>query len=69
MPKIKPIYTSRDAAKARAQAEAKREHRLAVKEARAKVKHWEAKFKMFSGPVQAETLNRMRENLAKLLES
>lgn len=66
--KAPKIYTSRDAAKAHEQAEAQRQHRHAVKEARAKVRKWERKVARYGGYVHRLTLLRMQQALAKLLE-
>lgn len=61
--KIKTLW---DARNERIQAEAQQDHRRELKEARAKVRHWERNFAKYGGQVQLETLERMRANLAKL---
>jgi hypothetical protein len=60
------IFTLRDAREERLLAELNREHRRAVKEAKAKVRRWRAKVRQFGGDIHRETLARMEANLAKL---
>lgn len=60
------MFTLHDAREERLLAEARREHANALKEARAKVRHWEAKARQFGGEVHIETLERMRAHLAVL---
>jgi hypothetical protein len=66
MAAVRKIFTARDARDTRHQSEAKREHRLAVRQARAKVKRWEGKVAQFGGDVQNATLARMRGRLVEL---
>lgn len=70
MSSTKPLFTLHDAREERLLYEARREHARAVREARAKVNHWEAQVARFGGGViHVETLARMRAELAKLLAS
>ena len=61
------IYTSRDAAREREADFANRIHRIAVSEARTKVRRWERKVARYGGAVHVETLERMRAKLAALV--
>ena len=61
-----PIYTARDARRDAEVAQWNADHRRAVAEARAKVKHWEKLAATYGGDIHNETLARMRANLAKL---
>lgn len=60
------IFTLHDAREERLLAEARREHRRALTEARAAVRKWERKVRQFGGEVHAETLARMRARLAQI---
>lgn len=60
------IFTLHDAREERMLAEANREHRRALIEARAAVRKWERKVRQFGGEVHIETLARMRELLARI---
>ena len=60
------VFTLRDAREEKLLMNARAEHCSALREARAKVAHWEKKVALYGGEIQRETLARMRANLAKL---
>lgn len=60
------IYTLCDARREKHDAEMAREHRAAVREARAKVSHWKQRVAQFGGEVQQRTLAKFEAQLASL---
>ena len=60
------IFTLRDARNEKLLMDARAEHRIALRAARAKVRHWEKQVALYGGEIQRETLARMQSNLAKL---
>lgn len=60
------MFTRNDAREEKILATLNREHASAVREAKAKVRHWERKVEQFGGEIHRETLARMRANLEAL---